>query len=74
MGSSFLELNMLYLNIRSERSFLMKNFIKMAVIGAVASFIASKIAMKDAKDRADEVMRSKEALLNFATRDQRDDK
>ena len=52
----------------------MKNFIKMAVVGAVASFIASKIAMKDAKDRADEVMRSKETLLNFATRDQREDK
>lgn len=52
----------------------MNNFIKMVVVGAVASFITSKIAMNDAKERADEVMRRKEDLLNFATRDQREDK
>lgn len=51
----------------------MNNFIKMAVAGA-AAFIASKIVVNNAKDRADEVMRSKEALLNFATREQREGK
>lgn len=51
----------------------MNNFIKMAVAGAVA-FVASKIVANDAKNRVDEVIRNKEALLNFATREQREDK
>jgi hypothetical protein len=51
----------------------MNNLIKIIFAGA-AAIVAGKTVSNAAKEHADETMRNKEALLKFATREQRPEK
>ena len=51
----------------------MNNLIKIIFAGA-AAIVACKTVSNAAKEHAEETMRNKEALLKFATREQRPEK
>ena len=73
MGSLFLAHIMIQLRSSTGRSAIMNNLIKIIFAGA-AAIVAGKTVSNAAKEHAEETMRTKEALLKFATREQRPEK